>query len=62
MLLWGMRRQIDPGEIPVQGFVIRLDFRGIPKGNRSPRYWPPTREVDVVIAADLMTFTKVWLG
>jgi hypothetical protein len=22
----------------------------------------PSREVDVVIAADLMTFTKVWLG
>jgi DNA-binding HxlR family transcriptional regulator len=39
MLLWGMRRQIDPAEIPAQGFVIRLDFRGIPKGNRSPRYW-----------------------
>ena len=76
MLVWGMRRQIDPAEIPPHGFVIRLDFRGIPKGNRSPRYWwlvmrpddievclkPPTREVDVVIAAELMTFTKVWLG
>src|SRR5215467_8468614 len=49
---------------------------GIPKANRSPRYWwlvmrpedievclkPPARDVDVVIAADLMTFTKVWLG
>jgi DNA-binding HxlR family transcriptional regulator len=76
MLVWGMRRQIDPEEIPAQGFVIRLDFRGIPKGNRSPRYWwlvirpddievclkAPARDVDVVIAADLMTFTKVWLG
>jgi DNA-binding HxlR family transcriptional regulator len=76
MLLWGVRRQIDPAEIPAQGFIIRLDFRGIPKGNCSPRYWwlvmrpedievclkPPTREVDVVVAADLMTFTKVWLG
>jgi len=76
MLVWGMRRQIDPAAIPVQGFVIRLDFRGIPKANRSPRYWwlvmrpedievclkPPARDVDVVIAADLMTFTKVWLG
>lgn len=75
-LVWGMRRQIDPEEIPAQGFVIRLDFRGIPKGNRSPRYWwlvmrpddievclkAPTREVDVVIAADLMTFTRAWLG
>jgi len=77
MLLWGMRRQINPAEIPVQGFIIRCDFRGIPKSNRSPRYWwlllrpedievclkaPPGKDVDVVIAADLMTFTKVWLG
>jgi hypothetical protein len=50
--------------------------RGIPKGNRSPRYWwlvmrpedievclkPPARDVDVAIAADPMTFTKAWLG
>ena len=71
-----MRRQIDPAEIPPQGFVIRLDFRGIPKSCHSPRYWwlvlrsddievclkAPAREVDVVIAADLATFTKVWLG
>jgi DNA-binding HxlR family transcriptional regulator len=76
MLVWGMRRQIDPAEIPAQGFVIRFDFRGIPKSNRSPRYWwlvlrpddievclkHPNRNVDVVVAADLMTFTKVWLG
>jgi SCP-2 sterol transfer family len=76
MLVWGMRRQIDPAEIPPQGFVIRLDFRGIPKSCHSPRYWwlvlrpedievclkAPARDVDVVIAADLDTFTKTWLG
>ena len=67
MLVWGMRRQIDPAHIPAQGFVIRFDFRGLPKSCRSPRYWwlvlrvedievclkAPNREVDVVIAADL---------
>jgi DNA-binding HxlR family transcriptional regulator len=76
MLVWGIRRQIDPAGIPEQGFVIRFDFRGIPKSNRSPRYWwlvlrpedievclkAPVRKVDVVISADLMTFTRVWLG
>jgi len=77
MLLWGMRRQICSAEIPVQGFVIRFDFRGIPKSNRTPRYWwlvlrtddievclkaPPGRDTDIVIAADLGSFTKVWLG
>jgi hypothetical protein len=49
---------------------------GLPKSNRSPRYWwlvmrpndievclkPPARDVDVVISADLATFTEVWLG
>ena len=75
-LVWSMRRQIDPAEIPTQGLVVRFDFRGLPKSNRSPRYWwlvlrpddidvclkAPARNTDVVIAADLMTFTKVWLG
>ncbi len=75
-LVWSMRRQIDRAEIPAQGFVIRFDFRGIPKSSRSPRYWwlilrpddievclkPPAQDVDAVIAADLMTLTKVWLG
>jgi DNA-binding HxlR family transcriptional regulator len=75
-LVWSMRRQIDPAEIPAHGFVIRFDFRGLPKSNRSPRYWwlvlrpddidvclkAPATDTDVVIAADLMTFTKVWLG
>lgn len=76
MLVWGMRRQIDPAEIPAHGFVIRFDFRGLPRSNRSPRYWwlvlrrddievclrAPDREVDVVIGADLAIFTRVWLG
>ena len=76
MLVWGMRRQIDPAGIPAQGFVIRFDFRDIPKSNRSPRYWwlvlrpedievclrAPAGNVDVVIAADLAAFTRVWLG
>ena len=55
---------------------MRFDFHGIPKSSRCPRYWwlvlrpedievclkVPDRSVDIVIAADLMTFTKVWLG
>ena len=33
-LVWSMRRQIDPAEVPAQGFVIRFDFRGLPQSNR----------------------------
>ena len=75
-LVWSMRRQIDPTEVPAHGFVIRFDFRGLPKSNRSPRYWrlvmrpddvevclkDPGKNTDVVIGDDLMTFTQVWLG
>jgi hypothetical protein len=56
--------------------VIRFDFRGIPKSCHSPRYWwlvlrpedievclkAPARDVDVVVGANLDTFTRVWLG
>jgi len=66
MLVWGIRRQIDPAEIPAQGFVIRFDFRGLPKSCHMPRYWwlvlrpddievclkAPTMDVDVVFTAD----------
>ena len=76
LLVWGMRRQIDPGEIPENELVLRFDFRGIPKGNRSPRhFWmllrrddieiclrDPDKRTDVVIDADLEAFTRVWLG
>ena len=76
MLVWSIRRQIDRAGIPANGFVIRFDFRGLRQSTRSPRYWwlvlrpddievclkAPARNTDVVIAADLMTFTKVWLG
>jgi DNA-binding HxlR family transcriptional regulator len=76
LLVWGLRRQINPADIPRREFVLRFDFRGIPKGNRSLRHWwllmrpdeievclkDPSREVDVVIDADLGTFTRVWMG
>lgn len=76
LLVWGMRRQIIADHIPVTGLVLRFDFRGIPKGNTSPRrFWMilrrddieiclknPHKPTDVVIDADLGTFTKVWLG
>jgi DNA-binding HxlR family transcriptional regulator len=76
LLVWGLRQQIDLADIPRRGFILRFDFSGIPKGNRSLRYWwllirqddievclkDPGPDVDVVIDADLGAFTKVWLG
>jgi DNA-binding HxlR family transcriptional regulator len=76
LLLAGLSRQIDQADLPPNDLVVRFDFRGIPKGNRSPRYWwllvraeelevclkHPGQEADVVIDADLGAFTRVWLG
>jgi hypothetical protein len=34
LLIWGIRQHIDRKDIPAQEFVMRFDFRGIPKGSR----------------------------
>ena len=76
LLIWGIRQHIDRKDIPAQEFVLRFDFRGIPKGSRNPRHWwllirqdeievclkDPGQDLDVMIEADLATFTKVWTG
>lgn len=77
MLVWSMKRQIDPRDLPDRDIVVRLEFRGVPKPHAARRYWwiiltaddvevcfkaPDGREVDVVIAAELETFIRVWLG
>ncbi len=76
LLISGLSRQIDQADLPPNDLVVRFDFRGIPKGNRSPRHWwllvrskdlevylkHPGHEADVVIDADLGAFTKVWMG
>jgi hypothetical protein len=74
--MWAIREHIDREDIPAQEFVLRFDFRGIPKGSRYPRHWwllirqdeievclkDPGQNIDVMIEADLGAFTKVWTG
>lgn len=76
LLMWGMKRQVDPRELPARDVVLRLEFRRMPKAHAARRYWwmilrrddvevcfkDPGAEVDVVIAADLEAFTRVWMG
>jgi DNA-binding HxlR family transcriptional regulator len=76
LLIWGIRQHIDHEDITAQEFVLRFDFRGIPKGSRTPRHWwllirqdeievclkDPRQNLDVMIEADLAAFTKVWTG
>lgn len=77
MLVWSMKRQVDPRDLPEREIVLRLEFRGVPKAHAARRYWwiilraddvevcfkaPDEKNVDVVIAADLETFIRVWMG
>lgn len=76
LILWALARQIDPEAMPQAPFVVRFEWRGIPKGAGSQRYWwlvlrdgkfdvclkAPGWNEDVVIAADLGAFTRAWLG
>jgi DNA-binding HxlR family transcriptional regulator len=76
LLISGIRQHIDREDITAQEFVLRFDFRGIPKGRRNPRHWwllirqdeievclkDPGQTLDVTIEADLGAFTKVWTG
>jgi DNA-binding HxlR family transcriptional regulator len=76
LLIWGIRQHIDREDITAQEFVLRFNFRGVPKGSRTPRHWwmlirrdeievclkDPGQNLDVMIEADLGAFTKVWTG
>lgn len=75
-LMWGMKRQIDPRELPERRLVLRIELYGLPKAHAMRRYWwmvlrpddvevclkDPGEAVDVVISADAETFIRVWLG
>lgn len=76
LLMWGMKRQVDPRELPDRDVVLRLEFRRLPTAHAARRYWwmilrrndvevcfkDPGADVDVVIAADLEAFVRVWMG
>jgi DNA-binding HxlR family transcriptional regulator len=71
ILLWWMRRRVVADRIPRARVVIQFEFRRAPQRS----YWlliesndvsvclkHPGFEVDVIVAADMMTFYQVWLG
>ena len=76
VLMWDMRRRIDLEKLPVRRVVVQFDFRGLSAQSKIPRtYWlvmtrsevdmcvfEPGFEVDLFVAADLASFSKVWLG
>lgn len=75
-LLQSVRGQIPRSMLPAQRFVVCFEFSGIPGAKVASRRWwfvlrhpeielcmkSPGYPEDVTIAADLETFTRVWMG
>jgi DNA-binding HxlR family transcriptional regulator len=73
LLLWDVRRNLQPGGLGEQTATIQFVFPSLPTNRRF--YWlvvdahdvdlcliDPGREVDVTVEADLRALTEVWMG
>jgi DNA-binding HxlR family transcriptional regulator len=73
LLLWDVRRNLQPGALGERPATIQFVFPTIPTKRRF--YWlvidahdvdlcltDPGRDVDVVVEADLRTLTEIWMG
>lgn len=74
LLMWDMRRNLNPTPLPDRRTVIHFMFRGLPSNVRG--WWlvvdppgdvdlcstDPGFDVDLYVATDLRTMTAVWMG
>ncbi len=73
LLMWDMRRRINPSFLPPAGCLIHVRFKDLKKQERN--WWlkveegevqllnsAPEIEVDLLMESDLKTLTEMWLG
>ena len=74
LLMWDMRRNLDPTPLPPSRAVIQFHYPALPLDKR--RWWllvepakrvdlcsvDPGFDVDLYVSADLRTMTAVWMG
>jgi DNA-binding HxlR family transcriptional regulator len=74
LLMWDMRRNLDPGLLPKGRWVIQFSYDDLPASRRS--WWllvgteagvelcavDPGRDVDLYVVTDLRTMTAIWMG
>jgi DNA-binding HxlR family transcriptional regulator len=74
LLMWDIRRNINPDPMPKRRVVIQFQYRELPAGHRS--WWllvapgadvdlcaiDPGFDVDLYISTDLRTMTAIWMG
>jgi DNA-binding HxlR family transcriptional regulator len=74
LLMWDMRRNLDPTPMPKRRSVIEFQYPGLPPAQRS--WWllvepkvgvdlcsiDPGFDVDLYVSTDLRTMTAIWMG
>lgn len=74
LLMWNMRRKINPNPLPQKRSTIQFIFRDLPSSTRN--WWllvqpgqdvdlcsaQPSYHVDLYVTTDLRTLTEVWMG
>jgi hypothetical protein len=74
LLMWDMRRCVDPSRMPRRRAVIQFQFSDLPPQQRS--WWllvapaaevdlcsvDPGFDVDLYVSTDLRTMTAIWMG
>jgi DNA-binding HxlR family transcriptional regulator len=73
LLMWDMRRNLDPTPMPPRRCVIQILYRELPPGKRN--WWlvvergetdlcsvDPGFDVDLYVSTDLRTMTAIWMG
>jgi len=74
MLMWDMRRNLDPTPLPNRRCVVAFVYPELPPAHR--RWWlviepqaevdlcliDPGYDVDLYVTADLQTMTAIWIG
>jgi DNA-binding HxlR family transcriptional regulator len=74
LLMWDMRRSLDPNPMPKRRSVIQFQYPELPPGTRS--WWllvdpnagidlcsiDPGFDVDLYVSTDLRTMTAIWMG
>jgi DNA-binding HxlR family transcriptional regulator len=73
LLMWDIRRRIDPQQFPARRIVVQFEFSDVAQSKR--RWWlvgdkggvdlcvtDPGFEADLYIFTDIRTMTAVWMG
>ncbi|MEX0923639.1 MAG: helix-turn-helix domain-containing protein [Rhodovibrionaceae bacterium] len=74
LLMWDMRRNLDPRPLPARRVVIHLNYPELPAAQQ--KWWlivepssevdlcsvDPGFDVDLYVTSDLRTMTEIWMG